>query len=419
MSKAELVGLYSTPGFHADGIREVYEEYPGGYIEPYEHSDHGDEVKEDAIVGDGDAADKAQGFYDTLGFYGAIRGDILKTFGIEVTDDHRTYEAEIWLVDDIIIKAKLNPDPLGRRPFFAASFEPIPGAIWGESPVSRLESIHRICHATVKAMIRNMGYSSGIQGEVDPERLLDDTEDPRVIEPNSLKLVDNSAQYGGAPTYRFYQVPNIVPQLMDTLEKFQQQAYELIGIPRVAFGSSENLGTVGRTSGGVAMILNQASKSVKFALRIVEEQIIEPVIQTFIDYHLMSSNDPTLKGDIRVYARGVSGIVEKENKEQKLEWVVQSISGWVGQQDETGAPIIPGSAIRRVLSQLFQSAGVDTEGIFPDERLEKALAGINNPQVNGLVDGKLDNRSQAAMGAISQANSMGGSANGQPGALNG
>lgn len=419
MSKAELVALYSTPGFHADGIEEVYTEYPGGYVEPYEHSEHGDEVKEDAFVGDGDKADNAQGFYDTIGFYGAIRGDILKTFGIEVENEHLTYEAEIWMVDDIIIKAKLNPDPLGRRPFFAASFEPIPGTIWGESPVSRLESIHKICHATVKAMIRNMGYSSGIQGEVDPERLVEEGDDPRVIEPNTLKLVDNDARYGGSPTYRFYQVPNIVPQLMDTLEKFQQQAYELIGIPRVAFGSSENLGTVGRTSGGVAMILNQASKSVKFALRIVEEQIIEPVIQTFIDHHLMVSNDPTLKGDIRVYARGVSGIVEKENKEQKLEWVVQSISGWVGTPDETGAPIVPGAAIRRVLSQLFESAGVDTEGIFPDEKLEKALSGVAQPATNGLVEGQLDNRSGAAMNAIANANSMGGGASGQPGVMNG
>jgi len=419
MSKAELIGLYSTPGFHADGIQEVYEEYPGGFIEPYESSEHGDEVREETIVGDGDGTENAQGFYDTLGFYGAIRGDILKTFGIEIEDEHRTYEAEIWVVDDIIIKAKLNPDPLGRRPFFAASFEPIPGSIWGESPVSRLESIHKICHATVKAMIVNMGYSSGIQGEVDPERLIEEGDDPRIIQPNSLKLVDNDPRYNGAPTYRFYQVPSIVPQLMDTLEKFQQQGYELIGIPRVAFGSSENLGTVGRTSGGVAMILNQASKSVKFALRIVEEQIIEPVIQTFIDYHLMSSQDPTLKGDIRVYARGVSGIVEKENKEQKLEWVVQSISGWVGKQDETGQPIVSGAALRRVLSQLFQSAGVDTEGIFPDEKLEKALSGVQNPATNSLVDGNLDNRSQAAMGAIANSNSMGGGGSGQPGAMNG
>lgn len=420
ISKAELVGLFSTPGFHAEGIKEVYTEYPGGYIEPYEDSDHGEEVQESTTTGGGDEmGDDAQGFYDTLGFYGAIRGDILSTFGIEVPDENTTYEAEVWLVDDIIIKAKLNPDPLGRRPFFSASFEPIPGAIWGESPVSRLESIHRICHATVLAIVRNMGYSSGIQGEVDPERLIDETEDPRIIQPNTLKLVDNSPSYGGAPAYRYTQIPNIVPQLMDTLEKFQYQAYELIGIPRVAFGSSENLGTVGRTSGGVAMILNQASKSVKFALRIVEEQIIEPVIQTFIDYHLMTSQDPTIKGDIRVYARGVSGIVEKENKEQKLEWVVQSISGWVGQVDENGNPIIPGSAIRRVLSQLFASAGVDTDGIFPDEKLEKALSGVGGQEVNNVVDGNLDSRNKAAMAAISNSNSLGGNGNGQPGVLNG
>lgn len=423
LSKSELISLYSTPGFHADGIQEVYEEYPAGFIEPYEDSDHGAEVKEEAVIGDGDDEKGAQGFYDAIGFYGAIRGDILETFGIQVEDPNRTYEAEIWMVDDIIIKARLNPDPLGRRPFYVASFEPIPGAIWGESPVSRLESIHKICHATVKAIVRNMAYSSGIMGEADPERFVEEDEDPRILQPNTLRLVDHSAQYNGTNAIRFYQVPNLVPQLMDALMAFQQQAYELIGIPRVAFGSSENLGTVGRTSGGVAMILNQASKSVKFALRIIEEQIIEPVIQSFIDYHLMNSQDPSIKGDIRVYARGVSGIVEKENKEQKLEWVMQSISGFVGQPDENGTPIVPGSAIRRVLSQLFQSAGVDVEGIFPDENMRQALQNVpgiassNNPTVNGMVDGNLDARSGAAMNAIAEQNSMSGNSNGQPGAM--
>lgn len=417
MSKSELIDLYSVPGFHADGIEEVYTEYPGGYIEPYEDGEHGEEVTDDVDVGVGEH-DAAQGFYDTIGFYGSIRGDILETFGMKVGDINRTYEAEIWMVNDIIIKANLNPDPLGRRPFFAASFEPIPGKIWGESPVSRLKGVHDVCAATIRALVRNMDYASGIQGEVDPERLVDSSDDPRLVQPNQIRLVDNDPKYGGQPTYRYYTIPDISQNLMTTFERFQQQGYEIIGIPRVAFGSSQNLGTVGRTSGGVAMVLNQASKSVKFALRIVEENIIEPVIQSFIDYHLMFSSNPAIQGDIRVYARGVSGIVEKENKEQKLEWVVQSISGWVGRNDETGQPIVPGSAVRVLLTKLFESAGIDTEDIFPNYKLQQVMgsAGASQPQTQPLVDGQLDARSGAAKDAIANQQAVGQN-NGQPGAM--
>lgn len=417
MSKSELIDLYSVPGFHADGIEEVYTEYPGGYIEPYEDGEHGEEVTDDVDVGVGEH-DSAQGFYDTIGFYGSIRGDILETFGMKVGDINRTYEAEIWMVNDIIIKANLNPDPLGRRPFFAASFEPIPGKIWGESPVSRLKGVHDVCAATIRALVRNMDYASGIQGEVDPERLVDSSDDPRLVQPNQIRLVDNDPKYGGQPTYRYYTIPDISQNLMTTFERFQQQGYEIIGIPRVAFGSSQNLGTVGRTSGGVAMVLNQASKSVKFALRIVEENIIEPVIQSFIDYHLMFSSNPAIQGDIRVYARGVSGIVEKENKEQKLEWVVQSISGWVGRNDETGQPIVPGSAVRVLLAKLFESAGIDTEDIFPNYKLQQVMgsAGASQPQTQPLVDGQLDARSGAVMDAIANQQAVGQN-NGQPGAM--
>lgn len=417
LSKSELIDLYSVAGFHADGIEEVYTEYPGGFIEPYEDGDRSEEDTDIAEVADGDH-DSAQGFYDTIGFYGSIRGDILETFGMEVGDPHRTYEAEIWMIGSIIIKANLNPDPLGRRPFYGASFEPIPGKIWGESPVSRLKGVHDVCAASIKALVRNMDFSSGIQGEVDPERLIDDKEDPRIIKPNQMRLVDNDPKYGGQPTYRYYTIPDITQNLMATFERFQQQGYEIIGIPRVAFGSSENLGTVGRTSGGVAMILNQASKSVKFALRIVEENIIEPIIQSIIDYNLMFSNDPSIQGDIRVYARGVSGIVEKENKEQKLEWVVQSISGWVGRADEQGNPIIPGSAVRILLAKLFESAGIDTDDIFPNQDLKQVIeqSSYQQPQSQPLVDGHLDNRSGAAMNAIANQGAIGQNS-GQPGEL--
>ena len=66
-----------------------------------------------------------------MGFYGAIRGELLEEFGVEVGSPDISYEAEIWTINDIVIKAVLNPDPAGQRPFYVASFEPIPGSILG------------------------------------------------------------------------------------------------------------------------------------------------------------------------------------------------------------------------------------------------------------------------------------------------
>lgn len=403
-SRSELVGFYSAPGFDTDGIKQVLQDYPSGYLEPREDGkDHNPEVQDGEYhIG---LEDDAQGFYDCVGFYGKIRGEILAEFGVDVGDEDIAYEAEIWTVDDIVIKAVLNPDITGRRPFYAASFEPIPGAFWGECPVTRLRDVQRICTATIVAMVRNMGLSSGVLGEVESDRIIDD-EEVNVILPNTIREVKTHIGHA-VPAYRFHTVPDISAQLLATFERFLQYGYEIIGIPRVAFGSTENIGAVGRTSGGVAMVLNQASKSVKFGLRVLEENIIEPVVQSYIDYELMFSLDQTIKGDIRVHARGVSGIVERETQESKLQWALQSLAPYMQVIDPaTQAPIIPPEAIKRILYQIFKSSGISTEGIFPDYDLQSAVSmdmqGLNPMYQGGTMDG----RNAAAGQAIANQNGL-------------
>ena len=411
-SRSELVGYYSAPGFDGAGIKDVLSTYPTGWLEEREDGkEHNPEVDTDKYsIG---LEDDAQGFYDCVGFYGAIRGELLEEFGVEVGSPDATYEAEIWTVNDIVIKAVLNPDPAGQRPFYVASFEPIPGAFWGECPVTRLRDVQRVCTATIVAMVRNMGLASGVLGEVESDRVIDD-EDVNVIVPNTLREVKSVMGMQGR-AYNFYTVPDISHQLLNVFERFMQYGYETIGIPRVAFGSTENIGTLGRTSGGVAMVLNQASKSVKFALRVLEENIIEPVVQSYIDYELMYSMDETIKGDIRVHARGVSGIVEKESQESKLQWALQSLSAYTTVVDQTtGQPIVPPAAIQRLLYQIFKISGISTEGIFPDFDLQSAVTqdiqSLNPLYQGGTIDGRNASAGQAiaAQNSLTPNSTMGG-----------
>lgn len=416
ISRSELVACYATPGYDRVGLDRVFEEHPNGYLESYEETDHSPESDVTQVDEDGDRT-AAQGAFDCIGFYGSIQGNILAMFGVEVEDENLNYEAEIWVIDNIVIKAVLNSDPLGLRPFYTASFEPIPGAFWGECITTRLLDSQRIVTAATVAHVVNMSYASGVLGEVDEERLRDD-DDPRIVEPNSLRSVVTETKHNNAPAIRFYTVPDLSPALLNVIQFHQQQAYELVGIPRVAFGSSENLGTVGRTSGGVAMVLNQASKSVKFALRQLEEKIIEPVIQSFIDYELFFSTDNTLKGDIRVHARGVSGLVEKENREGKLEWALQSLSAFANVRDDvTGERMVPFRGLQALMYELFKSVGINTDTIFPDYDFQQQVMSDIPSAPSPLVQGaQLDGRSVAAAKAIADSNGFV-QGNAQPGAM--
>jgi len=411
ISRSELVECYALTGYSEDGLNEVFEKHPNGFVEPYEDGGDPPEADIEGASEDGDHTD-AQGAFDCLGFYGSIQGNVLASFGVAIEDERRNYDAEVWIIDDIVIKAVLNPDPLGTRPFYTASFEPIPGAFWGECITTRLKDTQRVVTSTMIAHVVNLAFASGVLGEVDSDRIVDN-EDPRVVMPNTLREVVYEPKHNNSPAIRFYSVPDLSGPLTNVMQFHQQQAYELTGLPRVAFGSSENLGTVGRTSGGVAMVLNQASKSVKYGLRMLEERIIEPVIQSFIDYELFYNSDESIKGDIRVHARGVSGLVEKENKENKLEWALQSLAPFAGRTDPvTGEYTVPESAIRAILYELLKSAGINTEQIFPNYEikhgLESDFPAVPQAPVGGAT---LDGRSANAMDAISASNGM---VNGNP-----
>lgn len=403
LTRNELLQLGSASGYDVDVIAEVFEANPNGAPLPYGSVD--DDDISDTAGGDKTDIDA----FDALGYYGRIRNDLLAEYGIEFAKEemHGASEAEVWVVGGRVIKCLLNPDPLGRRPFYKACFEKVPSSFWGASPAMKLRDTQRVCTASVRALVRNMQYSSGPIGEV-RKGAVKDGHAPNTVIPHTIRVVEEDNFGSGAPAYRFYTVPSLSNELVALFDKFMGYGYELIGIPRVAFGSPQGLGTLGRTAGGVSIILNQSTKAIKQALRMIESGLIEPVVQDFINYEIRTSNDPDIRGDIRVFARGVSGLMEQEGKNGDLEWALQSISSMVGVVDPaTQKPVVPITAVQRILYTMFKNKGLSTEGIFPDFDRQEAfgeLTGQPMPQdpAGGVPD--LQGRSPNAEAAIAAAN---------------
>lgn len=405
LTRNELLQLGSASGYDVDVIAEVFEANPNGAPLPYGSVDDDD-------ISDTDIGDKTDmDAFDALGYYGRIRNDLLAEYGIEFAEEemHGASEAEVWVVGGRVIKCLLNPDPLGRRPFYKACFEKVPSSFWGASPAMKLRDTQRVCTASVRALVRNMQYSSGPIGEV-RKGAVKDGHAPNAIIPHTIRVVEEDTFGSGAPAYRFYTVPSLSNELVALFDKFMGYGYELIGIPRVAFGSPQGLGTLGRTAGGVSIILNQSTKAIKQALRMIESGLIEPVVQEFINYEIRTSNDPDIRGDIRVYARGVSGLMEQESKNGDLEWALQSISSMVGVVDPTtGQPIVPATAVQRILYTMFKNKGLSTEGIFPDFDRQEAFGEITGQAMPQNPTDSLPNlqgRSPNAEAAIAAANGV-------------
>ncbi len=66
-------------------------------------------------------------------------------------------------------------------------------------------------------------------------------------------------------------------------ERFMQYGWRTIGIPRVVFGSTEQYWYIRTHIGGVASALNQAANQLSLLYVYLKKNIIEPVVQSYID----------------------------------------------------------------------------------------------------------------------------------------
>ena len=413
----ELIALISEDTYDSEAIDYILDQLPDGHIEPYENGSDSPPELDDETSGATGETSGLNGMYDTLGFYGKVKGSTLKDFDIDVEDERDWYEAVVWTINDIVYSVTLNPDPAGARPFHVAAYDAIPGQIYGSCPSLDLEDTQRVCIATVRALVRNMALALGVIGEVESGRLADD-DDPRIMYANMLRLVKPVRGAATTTAYHFHNVPSHAQELMGVFDKFLAMGYELLGIPRIAFGSTDGLGTIGRTAGGIAAVMNQASKTIKDALRTIEYRVIEPVVQSYIDWNLLFNPDQNIKGDVKAHARGVSGVLEREAQRDKLSWALQSIVPLTQAPGPDGQPLIPQEAVLRLLYSLFQANGIPTDGVLPNfDEQEAAMADVlgqgtinpttqNVPQLGGN-EVQLDGRSATAANAISEMNSLG------------
>ena len=336
MTALDLALLAEVSGYDPSAILEVRETYPDGKTEQF-WTGNDQEPDRDLLQWGAPTTMRDRGFYDAVCFYGRVPGSLINEFNDLGLDEYEWYEAEVETVGDIVIRATLNHQPDGLRPFYSAAFEPITGSIYGESVCTRLYEMQRLCEATVRDMMWNMSLASGIGGEVDISRL-DENSVYDSFAPNEIKAVKPAMVGNPGPAYTFHRVPNVVPELQRTLQYFEDKGYDIIGFTRVSLGG--DAGNLGRTSSGMSIALNQSSKPLKLKVGDLGSRIIVPIVQKFIDNILMTTDDETIRGDVRVHPKGVDGLVDDETLSNNILSAMQTL-GPVAAALQQGSPVAP------------------------------------------------------------------------------
>jgi|TARA_B100001094_G_scaffold321377_1_gene368998 hypothetical protein len=308
LSRTELADLVGVPGYDDDAIRKVLDIGNGSSW-----------INEDVELTKDEEERKFHTFnkptetFDALEFWGKVTGKMLLEWGLdeeEIEDKHREYDANVWIVGNYVIKAILNYDPLGEKPYAKTSFIKRPGAFWGSGIPEIIEDIQNVCNAAARALVNNMGISSGPQVEVNLERI-PPNEDITQLHPWKIWQVMNDPLGSSAPAVRFTQPDDNANTLLGVYDKFSKLADDHSGIPSYVYGDL-NVQGAGRTSSGLSMLMGAAGKGIRQVVMHIDSDVIKPIVHRQFVYNMRYDEDETIKGDVEIMPKGSINLAVKE-----------------------------------------------------------------------------------------------------------
>jgi len=251
-----------------------------------------------------------------LELYGSVSGFMLKEWldnaGLDSKqiDVHAEYQANCWKIGEHVIKAVINPDELGRKPYHISSWAKSPSWVLGEGLLEFAEAVEDILNSIARALQNNIAIASGPMVEVNSDRCDDKT-------PTYpwKKIYSTSAQMKEGPAVTYYQPQMHTAELIAAYQFFSRLLDEMT-VPAYAQGASQSGVTAG-TATVFTQLLAAASRSIKAVVANIDDDVITPYNQMSYDYLMKFDDDPEIKGDAHVVAKGVSGLLAKEQEAQR------------------------------------------------------------------------------------------------------
>lgn len=349
---ADLHALIGVKGFSGANLRAVLDKYEDGY-EPERLEKTEEKLLKNQEQPTTDASD-----IEVLIYNGKVKGKALADHGALVEDIQKYYECEVWLVGDLVIRAIINPNPLGKRPLYSTSFNKVDGKFWGNGVIDLVYDTERICNAACRDVVRNMGYSSGPIGEVVSDRLADG-EDPKDLRPYNIFRVGPDITGSGAPAFKFHNVSIVAGELMNVFDRFMKLADDLSGVPAYVLGNPQVAGA-GRTLGGLSMLMGNAAKGIKNVQLNIDMDVITHVVEAYYFYNLRTSKDEGIKADAKVVARGATGLLQRELAQTRTVEILSLLTPYVD------AGVVDKKALQYILREVFKNTGMDVDKIIPD-----------------------------------------------------
>lgn len=316
LSRSAIAEMLGLPGYDETAIRAVLKDHDDGGTSNWLGMGIRGEDTTVPVSNDpktGLATTYRTEMVDALELWDNIPGRFLIEWGIpaeQIPDPDKEYSANVWKIKNWIIKATLNHNPLGEKPYSKTSYERVPGMFWGMGIPDLIKDPQDVANASLRALVNNMGMASGPQVAVNVERLPEGAKITS-LHPWKIWQVVSDPLGSSAPAVDFFAVPSNANELIGIFQEASNMADEWSGIPKYMTGEART-GGAARTASGLSMLIGNASKLIKSVTANVD-RLIESVIKKTHTHLITQVHVPGLAGDIGVVVRGSESILMRDN----------------------------------------------------------------------------------------------------------
>ena len=300
MTAKQVRELAKQPGYMKEQLRKVLEEGPKQSATMVEITDE-------------QKREQYRNLYEVWTYWGEVNHEDLECAGVRVgeKDELRTVSGCVVFINNVVVKAFLNPLETGDIPYDFYPWEKISGSVWGFGIPYLMRAQQKVLNAAWRQMMDNAGVSSGPQIVVKPG----------VIQPADKQWQLSSRKIWYATddiddvrkAFTAFEFNSHQEELARIIEMASKIADEETGMPMMLQGEK---GTAPDTVGGMQMLMNNSNVVLRRLVKQFDDYVTKPHIRRYYDYNMMYSEREDIKGDFNIDARGTSALLIRDIQNQ-------------------------------------------------------------------------------------------------------
>lgn len=330
LGRAALRKLANRADFFERPIKQILTQFPGGNYKQKswetELRTMGLSIHADTVTTTSSGREK----YEIIIWNGPVSANTLMEAGADVPKEYRAddVDAELWIVDNYVIKAEINPwRKLGVdvRQAHVFNFDEDDTSPIGQGlPGIVRDSQLSICAAT-RMTLDNASVTCGPNLEVNT-RLCRADQDLTAVQPYKIWYRDDDGPSAQFPAVRRIEIDGHLAELQGLVRMFLEFADMETFIGPATGGDVQKMPSEPmRTAAGASMLRGDAALPFKDIVRNYDS-FTQSVIWSLVQFNKKFNPDEAPEGDYEVIPRGATSLIAKEVRGMQIDVLRQTLT---------------------------------------------------------------------------------------------